>query len=522
MISELNRQEIYDVAVIGGGINGAGIARDAAGRGLKVLLCEKDDFGQHTSSASTKLIHGGLRYLENYQFKLVRHSLREREVLLRNAPHIIWPLRFVLPHAGSSRSAWMVRAGLYLYDALAPMKVLNRSKRINLTEHEAGAALESDIRQGFEYSDCWVQDSRLVILNVADAQKMGASVLSRTKCTDLRRGEDFWWITLSSDRVSDRLAGETRVRARVIVNAAGAWVDSIANQFHQEHGEESTHLVCGSHIVVPKLFDHRYAYIFQNYDRRVLFCIPYEREFTLIGTTEVKLKVPTERLKISSQEINYLCESVNRYLSSTIRPQDVMWSYTGVRVLYGEQVENASKLPRDYVIKMDDSMAPIVSVFGGKITTYRILAEDVLDQFRNLEGFDGAKWTHKGILPGGDTGGCSIEEYSQQLSVRYRWAPEELIARYACHYGTKTAEILSGCSSVKELGHEFAPGLFQAEVDYLVENEYAMSAEDVIWRRTRQGLRMNSTEIVQLNEYIGSVLQDGYVAEEAINAGIHN
>ncbi|MCY4274544.1 MAG: glycerol-3-phosphate dehydrogenase, partial [Gammaproteobacteria bacterium] len=401
MTVELSEQDTFDLVVIGGGINGAGIARDAAGRGLKTLLCERDDFAEHTSSASTKLIHGGLRYLEHYQFGLVRHSLREREILLKNAPHIIWPLRFVLPHDRTLRPKWIIRAGLFIYDSLGPMQRLEKSSQISFPKHVSGKVLKSSYKHGFVYSDCWVQDSRLVILNVAAAEAFGACVLNRTQCTDLKPEQNYWWVRL--DRNGDRsmLKDACQVRARAVVNATGAWVGSIDQNIHQEGSQKSVQLIRGSHIVVKKLFDHSYAYIFQTPDRRVVFCIPYERHYTLIGTTEKALDRPDEQHEISDAEIEYLCEAVNRYLETTIKANQVVWAFSGVRTLCGVDTTDTSRLSRDYRLKYDDSPAPIVSVFGGKITTYRLLAEDVLDHFRGLKGFNSPKWTQDGILPGG-------------------------------------------------------------------------------------------------------------------------
>jgi len=522
MAIELGEQDIFDLAVIGGGINGAGIARDAAGRGLRVLLCERDDFAQHTSSASTKLIHGGLRYLENYHFGLVRHSLREREILLKNSPHIMWPLRFVLPHDSSLRPKWLIRAGLFLYDSLAPMQRLEKSRRIRLEHHVAGRVLKSQYRHGFAYSDCWVQDSRLVILNVVAAEGLGACVLNRTKCTDLKREENYWWVTLDRHGDQSMLKDVCRVRARVVVNATGAWAGSIARDFHLQESRQPVRLVRGSHIVVRRLFDHPYAYIFQAPDRRVVFCIPYEQDFTLIGTTEKGLDNPDEQDEISDMEIEYLCESVNRYLKISIVPRDVVWSFSGVRTLCGEDDAEASRLSRNYTLKYDDSLAPIVSVFGGKITTYRILAEDVLDRLRDLEGFSRPKWTHNGFLPGGAMGTDNVGRYASSLQQQYDWMPRDLANHYASHYGTNAHFILRNSTTADDLGRKFSPNCFQAEVDYLIEHEYARSAEDVIWRRTRHGLRMHLDQICDLARYIDSVLDFPRNRRVVLNAGLHS
>ena len=519
---DLDEQNVFDLAVIGGGINGAGIARDAAGRGLKVLLCEKDDFASHTSSASSKLIHGGLRYLENGHFGLVRHSLRERETLLRNSPHIIWPLRFVMPHDRSLRPKWMIRAGLFAYDSLAPLQRLEKSRQVNLRKHAAGRALQHTFQHGFVYSDCWVQDSRLVVLNAASAKAFGACVLSRTKCTGLKRENGYWRITL--DRHGDRslLHEACRIRARAVVNATGAWVDSIAKDFHQREELQSVQLVRGSHAVVHKLFDHPYAYTFQNIDRRVIFCIPYEQDFTLIGTTEMSLQKLDEKNQVTESEIEYLCQAVNRYLDIPVKREDVVWSFSGVRALCGDNTAPPSRLSRDYMLKYDDSQAPIVSVFGGKITTYRLLAEDVLNLFRGLEGFNKPGWTHDGVLPGGHIGSKTVSEFAASLIQQYSWMPPDLAARYACHYGSNAHMILKNASQISDLGHEFSENFFQAEVDYLVRHEFARTVEDMIWRRTRHGLRMDASQVAGLRDYVDFVLDVGDSSETILNAGIHS
>ncbi len=499
---ELNDQIVYDLAVIGGGINGAGIARDAAGRGLKVLLCEKDDFGAHTSSASTKLIHGGLRYLEQYQFRLVRHCLKEREVLMRNAPHIVWPLRFVLPHDKSLRPRWLIRTGLFLYDSMAPMTILKKSKPVDLRCQPHGQVLKNHSRHGFEYSDCWVQDSRLVVLNVLAARQSGAHVLSRTRCIDLKRESDLWWVSLAADGERSMLSRDCRIRARAVVNATGAWVDQFGGKYHDDATGRRFHLIRGSHIVVRRLFDHPYAYIFQNDDGRILFCIPYEDDFTLIGTTEVEAGDPDMRCDISDVEIGYLCDSINRYLLKSTSRQDVVWSFSGVRALYDDGARNASQLSRDYELKHDDSMAPIVSVYGGKLTTYRVLAERVLELLSGIDGFDKPHWTAGGTLPGGDIGGWLIDEFADELIRQYTQFPDSMLARYARHYGSQAHAILHNRDQISDLGRQFAPGLYQAEVDYLIDCEFALTADDIIWRRTRQGIRMSSNQRTALAEYV--------------------
>ncbi len=524
MSSSLNGQVEFDLAVIGGGINGAGIARDAAGRGLKVLLCEQDDFGQHTSSASTKLIHGGLRYLENYHFGLVRRSLREREILLRSAPHIIWPLRFVLPYDSSIRPRWMIRAGMLIYDSLAPMTVLQKSKAVDLSQHEAGLALNAKFQHAFEYSDCWVQDSRLVVLNIADAAKFGACVLSRTRCVDLIRERNGWQLSLArTDPFGSGQPKRYQIQARAVVNAAGAWVNTLAEGYRPRAQNKPIRLIRGSHIVVPRLFDHDHAYIFQNEDQRVLFCIPYEQDFTLLGTTEVATENIGNGAQASESEIDYLCQAVNRYVRASTTPADAVWSFTGVRVLLdGSADTGVSKISREYVLDFDDSAAPIVTVFGGKITTYRLLAEDVLRLLSRIDGFDKPRWTRRGVLPGGDTGGATIEQFAASLRRQHSWLPARLAYHYACHYGSEANSILGGCHGLQDMGREYSPGLFQSEVDYLLQNEFAECADDVIWRRTRHGIRMNRMQIDELNAYIERQLDCNAASGRQVYAPIHS
>ncbi|HEY9539123.1 MAG TPA: glycerol-3-phosphate dehydrogenase, partial [Kiloniellaceae bacterium] len=392
--------EVLDLVVVGGGINGAGIARDAAGRGLSVLLCEKSDLASATSSASTKLIHGGLRYLEYYEFRLVREALIEREVLLRAAPHIIWPLRFVLPHNKGLRPAWMVRLGLFLYDHLGGRKLLPASQAIDLRRHPAGAPLAAGLRRAFVYSDCWVQDSRLVVLNAMDAAERGAEVLTRVECLSARR-EGAQWRVLLRDR---RSGLQREVEARALVNAAGPWTAEFLEQRAGLDKVQLLRLVKGSHIVVPKLFDHAFPYIFQNPDGRIVFAIPYEDDFTLIGTTDIDFTGDPGQVAISEEETRYLCEAVNAYFRRKIAPADVVWTYSGVRPLYDDAAESAAAATRDYVVQLDhgDGRAPLLSVFGGKITTYRRLAEHSLAKLEGALGPRGQAWTAGAALPGGD------------------------------------------------------------------------------------------------------------------------
>ncbi|MHA7151596.1 glycerol-3-phosphate dehydrogenase, partial [Burkholderia pseudomallei] len=394
----MTQQNRYDLLVVGGGINGAGIARDAAGRGLSVLLCEQDDLASHTSSSSTKLIHGGLRYLEYKEFGLVRKALQERETLLRAAPHIMWPLRFVMPHMPNLRPAWLIRIGLFLYDHLAKRELLPGSRGIDMRRHPAGAPLVDSIKRGFVYSDGWVDDARLVVLNALDAQERGARILTRTKLVSAERRDGQWHARLQ------RADGSTLdVRARAIANAAGPWVGEVLHGALGRGAQHSVRLVKGSHIITPRLFDHDHAYIFQNPDKRIIFAIPYERDFTLIGTTDVEYRDDPSRVAIDRDETRYLCESINRYFKRKISPADVCWTYSGVRpLLEDENADNPSAVTRDYRLELDDGEgAPLLSVFGGKITTFRKLAEEATDMLGGALGAARGAWTAGVPLPGG-------------------------------------------------------------------------------------------------------------------------
>jgi len=475
----------YDLVVIGGGINGAGIARDAAGRGLKVLLCEKDDLAQHTSSASTKLIHGGLRYLELYDFMLVRHALIEREVLLRAAPHIIWPLRFILPHHKALRPAWMIRLGLFLYDNLGGRKLLPRSHGVDLTTHETGGPLKNEFTKGFEYSDCWVQDARLVALNVMDAAERGCDVRVRTECMDIIRGEGQWKVNLLN-----HLSGQTEtVEAKAIVNASGPWVDKTLDLDEEHDARYDVRLVKGSHIVVPKMFEHPYTYIFQNADNRIIFAVPYENDFTLLGTTDVEIQAEPGTEKIEDSEIDYICNNASEYFNQTVTADQVVWTYSGVRPLYDDASANASKVTRDYKLDLDTRKgAPILSVYGGKITTFRKLSEQAVDMLKSELGFTGGDWTAPVPLPGGDIPNADFDKFLAECSARYPWMDEKLRTDYARNYGTRIDKVLGDANSMETLGHHFGGPLYQVEVDYLINHEWARTAQDILWRRSKKGL----------------------------------
>ncbi len=487
-----------DVMILGGGINGAGIARDAAGRGLSVALCEMGDLAQHTSSASTKLIHGGLRYLEHYDFKLVHHALKEREVLLRSAPHIIWPLRFVLPYHAKLRPRWLIRLGLFLYDHLGGRKLLPASHGVDLSAHIAGQALKNTYRHAFEYSDCWVQDSRLVVLNARDASRNGARILTRTRCTGLKRGNGDWEVELEDVRSRS----VHRLTARAVINATGPWVSQTLGLAGDGDAQGGVRLIKGSHVVVKKLFDHPYAYIFQNADGRVLFAIPYERDFTLLGTTDVEVTGDPAQARISAQETDYICRAVSEYFDKPLGPADVVWSYSGVRPLFDDASAHASKVTRDYVLRLDEQAAPIVSVFGGKITTARKLSEEVVDLLQRPLAIERGAWTSKAHLPGGDIAAADFDAFTRECRERYAWLDDEILADYARNYGTDIHTLLKGRSNSANLGEDFGAGLYAAEVEFLIGHEWAETAEDILWRRSRKGLRVPAGAAEKLQEWL--------------------
>lgn len=492
--------QAHDVLVVGGGINGAGIARDLAGRGLKVVLCEKDDLASHTSSSSTKLIHGGLRYLEYYEFSLVRKALAEREVLLKSAPHIMWPLRFVMPHDPSMRPAWMIRAGLFLYDHLARREVLPGSTAVDLRSHPAGVPLKREFTRGFVYSDGWVDDARLVVLNALDAAGRGATVLTRTACVDATRGATSWQATLRGDDGSER-----RVTARALVNAAGPW----AAQFLADHAHapraKSLRLVKGSHIVVRRLFEHDHAYIFQNPDKRIIFAIPYEGDFTLIGTTDVEHHGAIGQARIDEGEIAYLCEQASRYFERAIVPADVVWSYAGVRPLLDDESGDPAAVTRDYSLELDTAQAPLLNVWGGKITTFRKLAEEAADLLADPLQSNAGAWTEKALLPGGDLSpwigppqrpDTDFARFVQAMSLRHTGLPGTVVRRLARAYGARAAALLDA-----PLGAQIAPGLYEAELNFLRDTEWARTAEDVLWRRSKLGLHYNETVRIAVEDW---------------------
>ena len=486
MSSTAPKTETYDLLIVGGGINGAGIARDAAGRGLSVLLVEQEDLASHTSSASTKLIHGGLRYLEYYEFRLVREALIERERLLGMAPHIIWPLAFVLPQMNSPRPAWLVRLGLFLYDNLGGRKKLPATRTVNLAKSPLGNGMKPGAKTAFVYSDCWVEDSRLVVLNARDAAERGARIETRTKLVSAVREGALWKAEVAGD-------GAARtVMARGLVNAAGPWVEDVLQRAASASQDRGVRLIKGSHIIVPKLYEGDHAFLLQNPDRRVVFAIPYEHDFTLVGTTDEPWEGLPGKAQISPAETDYLCETVRRYFARQIHPQDVVWSYAGIRPLYDDHAASASAVTRDYVLDLDggNGTAPLLSVFGGKITTYRKLAEHALEKL--VPFFAGATgdWTAGADLPGGDIPGDDFERFAGQLKAAHPALSPALVTRLARAYGTRARAILGTAQDMDALGTDFGGGLTQAEVDYLADQEWARSAEDVLYRRSKLGLHV--------------------------------
>ncbi len=479
-----------DVLVIGGGINGAGIARDAAGRGLSVVLCEQDDLASHTSSASSKLIHGGLRYLEHCEFSLVRKALRERELLLRSAPHLIRPLHFVMPHVEGLRPAWLLRCGLFLYDHLARRELLDSSRQVDLRHHAAGAALHPAMTRAFTYADAAVDDARLVVLNAIDANERGARILTRTRCERLAPIRRAWRATLRP------ASGEAvQVTARCVVNASGAWSTRSLGPMHAVC-RRSLRLVKGSHIVVRKLFDHDNAYIFQHGDGRVVFAMPFEQEFTLIGTTDLEFGGDPRDVRISAGEVDYLCALSNEYFRTRISAADVVWDYAGVRPLLDDGAGNAQAVTRDYQLESDTRQAPYLAVFGGKITTFRTLAEDAVNQLGQMIDVPGPAWTAHACLPGGDVFGAApcaqavreFDGFVGRMQTRYAWLPAPLVGRYARAYGTRIHQLLAGCANMADMGRAITPHLYECELRYLASVEWAQTAEDVLWRRTKLGL----------------------------------
>lgn len=496
---------MYDIAIIGGGINGAGIARDAAGRGYRVLLCEQDDLAGGTSSGSTKLIHGGLRYLEHREFRLVRESLQERERLWNMAPHIVAPMRFVLPHRHGMRPAWLLRLGLFLYDNIGGRRALAGTETLDLSRDPAGAALKAGrFRRGFAYSDCWVDDARLVVLNARDAADRGGDVKVRTRVVSARRQGAGWSLTLE-DRFNGR---RSEVSAGVLVNAAGPWVDEVIGHVVGREDVRNVRLVQGSHIVVPALFHGEHAFILQNEDGRIVFAIPYEGRFTLIGTTDRDFAGRPGEAEISSAETEYLCRSVNAYFFREIGPADVVWSFSAVRPLYDDGASSAQEATRDYVIETEGGggKALLVNVFGGKLTTYRRLAEAVMARIAAAGNARGRSWTGDSRLPGGEFRADAMASLVWELETRFPFMATEVLARLARSYGTLARAVLEGVERESDLGEEFGAGLCEREVRYLIANEWARTGDDILWRRSKLGLHMNVDQRRRLADFVADVV----------------
>jgi glycerol-3-phosphate dehydrogenase len=491
----------YDLAIIGGGVNGCGIARDAAGRGASVVLFEQNDFASGTSSTSTKLIHGGLRYLEHYKFRLVREALLEREVIWGIAPHIVWPLRFVLPHHSGLRPSWLLRIGLFLYDNLGGRRRLPGTRTLDLTTDPAGKPLKPAFKTGFEYSDCWVEDSRLVVLNARDAAERGAAIRPRTRVVEAVREGGLWRITVESGATGAR---ET-LAAKVLVNAAGPWVGRIFADAVRAKAPAGVRLVKGSHVVVRRLFEHDRCYIFQNGDNRIVFAIPYERDFTLIGTTDLDYAGDPSNVAASEEEIGYLCAAASEYFAKPVLRSDVVWTYSGVRPLYDDGASKAQEATRDYVLSLDAPAgeAALLSVFGGKITTYRRLAEAALDKLKDHLPVAGkASWTGGEPLPGGDFPVDGFDALAGEIAREHPFLDAALTRRLVRAYGTRARRILEGCRRMEDLGPVFGADLTQREVDYLMEAEWAATADDVLWRRSKLGLRLSAEQKANLADYM--------------------
>lgn len=515
----------FDVFIVGGGINGCGIARDAAGRGLKVGLAEMNDLASATSSASTKLFHGGLRYLEYFEINLVKHALAERETLLTAMPHISWPMRFVLPYhrdmrfEGTTptsrilntvmpwmkgrRPAWLIRLGLFLYDNLGGRKILPATKTLSLKGTPEGAPIEDRFEKAYEYSDCWIEDSRLVVLNARDAEERGAKIMVRTKVLSAARAGDEWEITLEDTATGEKFT----VRSRMLVNAGGPWVGDIIQQKVRINSTEGVRLVRGSHIVTRKLYDHDKCYFFQGTDGRIIFAIPYETDFTLIGTTDAEHPDPNLKPECTEGERDYLLNFINQYLKEDITVDDVVWSYSGVRPLYDDGQSSATAATRDYTLKVDDAGgAPILNVFGGKITTYRKLAEDAMDKIVPFFPGTSGHWTAGVALPGGDFAVDAFETLVGRLHTEYPFLSPFTARRLVRAYGTDAWTILAGAGKLEDLGQDFGTGLSAREVRWLMEKEYARTADDVVWRRNKLGLRLSDEEIAALDKFMSEQL----------------
>ena len=487
---------VYDVMVVGGGINGVGIAVDAVGRGLSVFLCEKDDLASHTSSASSKLIHGGLRYLEHKEFRLVHEALVEREILLAKAPHIIRPLRFIMPHQPHLRPAWLIRTGLFVYDHLGKREKLASSKHIHFDA--ATSPLREEMTQGFEYSDCAVDDARLVVLNALQAHERGAYIVTQTRCNSAYRENGLWMVQLENAQ------GTYQVQAKALVNAAGPWVAQFIQQNLKQKSPYGLRLVQGSHIIVPRIYEGDKAFILQNDDQRIVFAIPYLDQYTLIGTTDHEYKDDLDQVRITQSEIDYLLDVYNDHFKHQLGPEDILYTYSGVRSLCDDESDNPSAITRDYTLAVSQEQkndAPLLSVFGGKLTTYRKLAESAIAHLQPFFPQMKKSWTEKALLPGAENL-ISIELLMQQIMQSVEDVPFQLASRWAHAYGTRVWRFLKDVSTTEELGEDLGHGLFAKEVDYLVDQEWARSSQDILWRRSKLGFQFTDDEIQLLDQYL--------------------
>ena len=499
----MDSTHIRDIFVIGGGINGCGIARDAAGRGYSVFLAEMNDLASGTSSAATKLIHGGLRYLEHYEFRLVQEALAEREVLWASAPHIIWPLRLVLPYHKGLRPAWLLRLGLFIYDHLGGRKLLPATRTLDMRNDPVGAPLQPLYAKAFEYSDCWVNDARMVVLAARDAADRGATIRTRTAVVSARRQDGHWAVTTRNE-----LTGATEVvEARLLINAAGPWVDSVLSQTLGQNSAGHVRLVQGSHIVVNKLYEHDRCYMFQNADGRIIFAIPYETDFTLIGTTDQDYVGDPKDVRISDGEIDYLTKAASEYFAKPVTRRDIVWSYSGVRPLYDDGASKAQEATRDYVLKATggNGEAPLINVIGGKLTTFRRLAETTLTKVEALIGARGAAWTRHAKLPGGDFPATGFADAVAALKQSHQFLDLAFATRLVRLYGTRASILLGAARSYAELGLHFGADLYEAEIRYLVDHEWALTSQDILWRRTKRGLLGDAIRIADLDQFLAAL-----------------
>ncbi|WP_343162853.1 glycerol-3-phosphate dehydrogenase [Paragemmobacter kunshanensis] len=525
------RPETADLFIIGGGINGCGIARDATGRGLSVVLAEQNDLASATSSASTKLFHGGLRYLEYFEFRLVREALEERETLLVAMPHISWPMRFVLPYhpdmrfegdtptgrllsrimpwMKGRRPAWLIRLGLFLYDTLGGRKILPATRTLDLTRDPAGKPLQSRFHHAYEYSDCWVEDSKLVSLNARDAAQRGATVLTRTRVTSATRAGDLWEI------VTEGPEGSRTHHARALVNAGGPWVEDVIRNVARINSSEGVRLVRGSHIVTKKLYDHDRCYFFQGTDGRIIFAIPYEQDFTLIGTTDKDHKAAPKDATCTDEERDYLLKFASQYFAKPVTVKDVVWTYSGVRPLYNDGAKSATAATRDYVLSLDGNGAPLLNVFGGKITTYRRLAESALEKLQPFFPQATGPWTARVALPGGDFAHDAVPALTAALKSRFPFLTDYWAARLIRAYGSEAETLLGNAQTAADLGRDFGATLTEAEVRWLMQHEFARAAADIVWRRTKLGLRLSKDQIAALDAYMSGAATHGAVSPAA-------